>query len=212
MTFTPELVYAAVRDDPPANEELIALIGVSFRLASSALIFTSDVMTNFGFIKPANEILTPNTNLDTYLQVSLRVGLTDYFHEYMWPFYEQAKLTTALTREQFAQLQSLTSIQSYLAKAQKIGVVSNRDDVILERGEIEFLTDTFGARAKIYPTGGHLGNLEAARGDRLHGAVLQALITACERIACVRHLTIRGGPHCLASSTMTCIDAGTRRR
>lgn len=160
VTFTPELVYAAVRDDPPANEELIALIGVSFRLASSALIFTSDVMTNFGFIKPANEILTPNTNLDSYLQVSLRVGLTDYFHEFMWPYYEQAKLTTALTREQFAQLQSLTSIQSYLAKAHKIGVVSNRDDVILERGEIEFLNDTFGGRAKIYPTGGHLGNLE----------------------------------------------------
>jgi len=117
-------------------------------------------MTNYGFIKPANEILTQNTNLDEYLQVSLRVGLTDYFHEFMWPYFESTKSTTALTRHQFAQLQSLTSIASYLAAAQKIGVVSNRDDVILERGETEFLTDTFGARAKIYPTGGHLGNLE----------------------------------------------------
>jgi len=160
VTFTPELVYAAVRDDPPTNEELIALIGVSFRLASSALIFTSDVMTNVGFIKPANEILTQNTKLDDYLDVSLRVGFTDYFHEYMWPYFARTHTTTALTREEFAQLQSLTSIGSYLAAAQKIGVVSNRDDVILERGEIKFLTDTFGARAKIYPTGGHLGNLE----------------------------------------------------
>ena len=90
----------------------------------------------------------------------MRVGLTDYFHEFMWPYFESTKSTTALTRHQFAQLQSLTSIASYLAAAQKIGVVSNRDDVILERGETEFLTDTFGARAKIYPTGGHLGNLE----------------------------------------------------
>ena len=89
VTFSPELVYAAVRDDPPPDEELIALIGVSFRLASSALIFTSDVMTNFGFIKPANEILTPNTRLDGYLDVSLRVGLTDYFHEFMWPYFVQ---------------------------------------------------------------------------------------------------------------------------
>jgi hypothetical protein len=160
VTFSPELVYAAVRDDPPTNEELIALIGVSFRLASSALIFTSDVMTNYGFIKPANEILTQNTSLDDYMQVSLRVGLTDYFHEFMWPYFERTKSTTALTRLQFAQLQSLTSIASYLAAAQKIGVISNRDDVILERGETQFLIDTFGARAKIYPTGGHLGNLE----------------------------------------------------
>ena len=73
---------------------------------------------------------------------------------------ERTKATTALTRHQFAPLQSLTSIASYLAAAQKIGVISNRDDVILERGETQFLIDTFGARAKIYPTGGHLGNLE----------------------------------------------------
>lgn len=160
VTFSPELVYSAVRDDPPANEELIALIGVSFRLASSALIFTSDVMTNTGFIKPANEILTQNTNLDAYLSVSLRVGLTDYFHEFMWPYFERTKLTTALTRREFAELQSLNSIASYLASAQKIGVISNRDDVVLERGEVKFLADTFGARAKVFPTGGHLGNLE----------------------------------------------------
>jgi hypothetical protein len=160
VTFSPELIYAAVRDDPPTNEDLIALIGVSFRLASSALIFTSDVMTNYGFIKPANEILTQNTNLNGYMEVSLRVGLTDYFHEYMWPYFDAAKTTTALTRHQFAELQSLTSIQSYLASEPKIGVVSNRDDVILERGETQFLIDTFGDRAKIYPTGGHLGNLE----------------------------------------------------
>ncbi len=160
VTFSPELVYSAVRDDPPANEELIALIGVSFRLASSALIFTSDVMTNTGFIKPANEILTQNTNLDAYLSVSLRVGLTDYFHEFMWPYFERTKLTTALTRREFAELQSLNSIASYLASAQKIGVISNRDDVVLERAEVKFLADTFGARAKVFPTGGHLGNLE----------------------------------------------------
>ncbi len=39
-------------------------------------------------------------------------------------------------------------------------MISNRDDVVLERGEVKFLTDTFGARAKVFPTGGHLGNLE----------------------------------------------------
>lgn len=160
VTFSPELVYAAVRDDPPTNEDLIALIGVSFRLASSSLIFTSDVMTNAGFIKPANEILAKNTNLNEYLDVSLRVGLTDYFHEFMWPYFQRTKLTSALTREEFAQQQSLTSIAEYLRQEPKIGVVANRDDVILERREIEFLTSTFDARAKIYPTGGHLGNLE----------------------------------------------------
>lgn len=160
IMFSPDLAFAAIRRNPPTDEELIALIGVSFRLSASALIFTSDVMTNFGFIKPANIILTPNTTLDDYAQVALRVGLTDYFHEYMWPYFDKAKTTTAATRTEFAALQSLKSIRPYLTSARKIGVVSNRDDVLLGPGEIDFLIDAFDARAKIFPTGGHLGNLE----------------------------------------------------
>ena len=53
----------------------------------------------------------------------------------------------------------LTSIQDYLINARKIGVLDNRDDIILVPGEIEFLTNTFDTRAKLFPSGGHLGNL-----------------------------------------------------
>jgi hypothetical protein len=127
-------------------------------LSSSALVFTSDVMTNYGFIKPANEILTRNTDLTNYAEVSLRVGFTDYFHEYAWPFY--APKSPVKTRAEFAIYQGLQSIQDYLVSARKIGLVDNRDDVILAPGEIDFLTNTFDTRAKIYPVGGHLGNLE----------------------------------------------------
>ena len=158
VAFSPDLVFDAFKDNPPRDEELAALIGISFRLSSSALVFTSDVMTNYGFIKPANLILTRNTKMDDYTQVSLRVGFTDYFHEYAWPYFQ--KTTTAKTRSDFALLQSLTSIQDYLISARKIGVVGNRDDVILAPGEVDFLTNTFDTRAKIYPVGGHLGNLK----------------------------------------------------
>ena len=34
------------------------------------------------------------------------------------------------------------------------------DDLILQPGEIGFFTDVFGARAKIYPIGGHCGNMD----------------------------------------------------
>ncbi len=158
VAFSPDLVFDAFKENPPRDEELAALIGISFRLSSSALVFTSDVMTNYGFIKPANLILTRNTKMDDYTQVSLRVGFTDYFHEYAWPYFQ--KTTTAKTRSDFALLQSLTSIQDYLISARKIGVVGNRDDVILAPGEVDFLTNTFDTRAKIYPAGGHLGNLK----------------------------------------------------
>ncbi len=100
VSFSPDLVFEAFKANPPSNEELAALIGVSFRMSSSALVFTSDVMTNYGFIKPANVILTRNTKLDDYVQTSLRVGFTDYFHEYAWPYFQ--KTTTAKTRAEFA--------------------------------------------------------------------------------------------------------------
>ncbi len=89
VAFSPDLVFDAFKENPPRDEELAALIGISFRLSSSALVFTSDVMTNYGFIKPANLILTRNTNMDDYTQVSLRVGFTDYFHEYAWPYFQK---------------------------------------------------------------------------------------------------------------------------
>jgi hypothetical protein len=158
VSFSPDLVFEAFKDNPPRDEELAALIGISFRLSSSALVFTSDVMTNYGFIKPANLILTPNTDLGNYAQVSLRVGFTDYFHEYAWPYYQPT--STAKTREDFAQLQSLRSIQPFLISARQIGVVDNQDDIILIPGEVEFLTSTFDSRAKIFLVGRHLGNLE----------------------------------------------------
>jgi hypothetical protein len=158
VSFSPDLIFDVFKDDPPSDEELAALIGISFRLSASALVFTSDTMTNYGFIKPANEILTRNTKMDDFAQVSLRVGFTDYFHEYAWPFYE--KTTPAKTRAEFAIYQGLASIQDYLVSARKIGLVDNHDDVILAPGEIDFLTNTFDTRAKIFPYGGHLGNLE----------------------------------------------------
>ncbi len=54
---------------------------------------------------------------------------------------------------------SLRHIEPYLKSAKKIGLLHNEDDIILLPGEIEYLEELFGARAKIFPTGGHLGNM-----------------------------------------------------
>ena len=35
----------------------------------------------------------------------------------------------------------------------------NADDIILADGELDYLVGVFGARAKIYPDGGHCGNM-----------------------------------------------------
>lgn len=159
VEFNPDIVLQAFQAAPPTDEELAAIIGVAFRLSAANLIFTADVMNDFGFIKPSRQKLTRQTDRSDYLEVALRVGFTDYFHDFFWPFHADS---FDGDREEFAASQSLTHLKPFLAGSPHIAVVHNTDDVILVAGEIDFLKETFGSRAFIYPRGGHLGNLALA--------------------------------------------------
>jgi len=159
VEFNPDIVLQAFQAAPPTDEELASIIGVAFRLSASNLIFTADVMNDFGFIKPSRQKLTRRTDRSHYLDVSLRVGFTDYFHDFFWPYHEDS---FDGDRERFAASQSLLEIAEFLENSPHIAVVHNVDDVILVPGEIDFLRTTFGSRAFIYPRGGHLGNLGLA--------------------------------------------------
>jgi hypothetical protein len=141
----------------PRDEELAALVGLAFRLSSSSMIFTADLVTDAGFIKPRGYRIGRYDTLDRFRQAAYRVGFTDYFHEFFYPFYGPRH--PELDRDGFIGAMSLRSIAGFLADADHIDVVHNRDDVILAPGEIDFFTEVFGSRARIYPSGGHLGNM-----------------------------------------------------
>jgi len=169
VEFNGDIVLQAFQAAPPTDEELASIIGVAFRLSAANLIFTADVMNNFGFIKPSRQKLTRQTDRSHYLEVALRVGFTDYFHDFFWPYHAD---DFDGDREEFAASQSLNHLQSFLAESDHIAVVHNVDDVILVPGEIDFLRETFGARAFIYPRGVHLENLALAETQPDHAGFL----------------------------------------
>ena len=150
-------LYAAYQALDLQDEELAALVGTAFRLSSASMVFASDVMTDFGYVKPRGMKLDRNSDLAHFQQVMNRLGFTDYYHEYFYPYYRDNE--NAGSRDAFVQSESLTHIEDYLRNTPKISVVSNEDDIILEPGEVDFFRDVFGSRAKIYPYGGHLGNM-----------------------------------------------------
>jgi hypothetical protein len=158
VDFDNEFLYQAFDAIDPNNEELAALIGVSFRISSANLVFTSDLMTNYGFVKPSNVTFTKNSSPGDYGRVSMRVGFTDYFHAYFYPYYHARD--PSVTRDQLINDMSLTKIEDYLRNTKKIEVMTNADDIILEPGEIDFFPRVFGERATIYPRGGHCGNMD----------------------------------------------------
>jgi hypothetical protein len=156
LDFSGDWLYQTYMDKRPSENALKTLIGVAFRLSSSSMIFTSDVMNGGGYIVPRPPLLTSTSSLTEYAKVGNRTTFEDYFHQYFFPFFKRQY--PGLTEDELKRDESLESIEDYLKSSSKIGLMTNADDIILAPGEIDFLRDVFGGRARIYPTGGHCGN------------------------------------------------------
>ena len=152
-----DFLYKAYEALDLKDEQLAALIGVSFRLSSASMVFVADVMSDSGYAKPKGLELGRYDDLTPYRQVLSRTGFTDYYHELFFPYYRAE--TPDVSRDDFIDSVSLEGIADYLRGATKISVMHNADDVILEPGEIDFFPEVFGDRATIYPHGGHCGNM-----------------------------------------------------
>lgn len=152
-----DFIYKAYKRHPPREDFLAALVGVSFAISSSDMMFTADVMRGGGYITPKNVVMNNSTALERYAMVGMRTGFVNYFHQYFYPYFHAKDPT--LTEQRLIDELSLNHIESYLRSAKKIGLIHNQDDIIMEPGEVDYLHGVFGSRAQIYPTGGHCGNM-----------------------------------------------------
>lgn len=152
-----DFIYSAYKRFPPNEENLAALIGLSFRMSAANMIFTADVMNGGGYIVPRNARLTATSSLTRYATVSLHTRFTDYFDEWFFP--NRRHREPSLTRQALLARMSLRSQEAYLRNADKVGLIHNEDDIILAPGDIDYLQGVFGGRARLFPTGGHMGNM-----------------------------------------------------
>ena len=155
--FGEDFLYRAYTTYEPGDEELEAVIGISFRLSSNNMAFTADVMSRAGYVVPKSRELTSVSSLTTYFKVGVRLSFEDYLDQLFYPYYKARE--PGLTRDALIEEASLVQIEDYLAASPKIGLMTNEDDVILAPGELDYLRELFGDRAQIFPTGGHCGNL-----------------------------------------------------
>jgi hypothetical protein len=153
-----DFLFAAYQAQILNQDEAGGMIAVSFRISSAGMIFASDVMTHGGYVVPKNRALKNSDSLDDYFWTCLHISFLDYFNEYFVPYFQSRQ--PGLTKEELLETLSLRSIERYLASSTKIGVITNADDFILAPGELDYLRRLFGPRLKVYPRGGHLGNLE----------------------------------------------------
>jgi hypothetical protein len=159
VKFDNEFLYDVYRalPAPPKEENLEALIGLTFRVTSSNMIFASDVMTQAGFVVPKGLELRNSDPLDEYLQTLSYISFVKYIDEFLLPATQAGD--PAVTHQSLIEGSSLQSIAPYLSRTDKIAVMTNADDVILSPEDIDYLRQQFGPRATIFPHGGHCGNI-----------------------------------------------------
>jgi hypothetical protein len=164
VVFGPEFIYKAYKKKQqeaghkPNIERMSAMIGFAFRISSASMLFTSDVMSNSGVIKPKNLELSKNESLSDYGKVTFSMRFIDYFDEILYPYYKARQ--SGLSRQEMLDALGLKNIENYLRNAKKISMVTNDDDFILAPGEIDYLRQVFKDRGKFYPKGGHCGNMD----------------------------------------------------
>lgn len=162
VNFNDEFLYQFYRVNieqgrKARTEDLEAIIGAVFRISSANMLATADYAAQRGFIIPKNHRFSISESTTPYFKVAARTSFADYIDKMYVPYFQE-KIPGA-TRAGLIAESSLKSIESFLRSADNIAVMHNIDDFIMAEGEIDYLRQVFGSRAKIFPSGGHLGNL-----------------------------------------------------
>jgi pimeloyl-ACP methyl ester carboxylesterase len=155
--FAQDFLFQAYQALKPTNQQLAALVGVAFRLASANIAFSADVMSRWGYLVATDRRLTVASSLTPYFDRAMQYGFVDYFDKLLHPYYETRE--PGLTRADMIAEASLESIEPFLAHAPNVDLVTSADDIILAPGDIDFLRRVFAGRETIFPTGGHCGNM-----------------------------------------------------
>jgi hypothetical protein len=157
LLLSEDLLYTLYRHRAPRDSTLEALIGAVFRLTSINLMFTSDVMAGVGVLVAPGRRLWITDSYTPYFKAAMVLSFEDYARRIVYPYYsEQAPGTTF---EELVERENLRSLGGFLRATPKIGLMHNADDFTVNPDDLRFLMEVFGPRARIYPHGGHNGNL-----------------------------------------------------
>jgi pimeloyl-ACP methyl ester carboxylesterase len=158
VNFDGDFLYAAHRALEPSQAALELLVGTSFRLSSSNLLFTSDVMSRSGYMVSRDAPLENTTSLTNFYKHAMRQSFNDYIDGVYMPYYQRQN--PSYTKAEAIEEAALTPLEAFLRENPDIGVITNQDDIILAPGELDWLKSVFGERAAVLPDGGHSGNYE----------------------------------------------------
>ncbi len=128
------------------------LVALSFRLTLRDTIYSSQSRQNMGILRSPLSTWRREASYHEIMDYSF----SDYFNKFAAPYFRSKGIGTS----QFIRELDLRTYQTSLRAQQKVRVVINRNDFLLEPRDIAWLESTLpSSRLKIFPEGGHMGNL-----------------------------------------------------
>jgi hypothetical protein len=166
------VVARALKDDPNDPEYFLGwdrrahltgkqiqyLVGKALQESVGEAIYVSDLAHNLGVLK------TPISwgYRSHRLQEAESYTLMGYLKTFLIPRLRQSS-DKQMNLDTFDVQTSLKGIEASLKNNPNIFLMHNLDDFLVSREDIEYLENVFGDRARIYPLGGHMGNLWYSR-------------------------------------------------
>ncbi len=130
------------------------LIGLTFRFILRDIIYDSQRRHNQGVLRRPIWKYRREPVYEEILQYSYQ----DYFNKFAVPYYQARGM--ASPAETLEKAGDLRTYEAGLRANDKIRVIVNQNDFLLAKQDLIWLHATFGpAKLKVFPEGGHLGNL-----------------------------------------------------
>jgi len=157
MKIDEAAIYSLFKQLNMSDEELKVLIGIAFRFIAIDINYISDLMTKSGVYTDPNIKITKYQSMSEYYKAIHYSNFQDYIEKIGFKTYK--KLDRNLTMEEVIEKSSLESIEKYLKDTENVMVVTNEDELILTKDNLKYLKEIMGEKIKIYPYGGHCGNM-----------------------------------------------------
>jgi hypothetical protein len=136
------------------REQMRYLIGKELQSAIGDLIYVAELM------HPAGVLKTPVSCLrrtERFYEAHSH-GLADYVTLFLTPELQKSGGIRARPLASMVGL-PLRDVEDTLVQNKNILVMHNLDDFLVSRADLDYLEELLGDRAKIYPYGGHMGNI-----------------------------------------------------
>lgn len=139
---------------PTTEAERRFLIGDSLQEFLASLVFTTQQVQDLGIL-PAP---VATEDADPRLKAAEAYTFSDYMNKFLLPALSRQR-GEELTYEKLAGDVDMPGVESHLRADTRVRLLHNADDFIVNGEELAWLAGIFGERMRLFPRGGHMGNL-----------------------------------------------------